>query len=267
VDLDLESARLMQEGHGGWVDPMTECIRDVGEVNMVFDNGDLQVRYQNNSVFTFNPVILIKVDIPFHVPGRPVRVLDDIVKVHELQTVGPGWNDEITLTLGMVGLLTKRTPSGEVQASINGQRWHYHPQCLQPVPRHLLPPASDVGDVDRIALMKVLAILQQTDTRDAMGYLAATGDVPTLQKYLDKYPEEINRKLRGRTAVHVACTEGYIGCLKLLLSYQPDVELLDENGLRPIHVCAYRYSVHYASLPAYSCAHYILSSGEFMKVQ
>ena len=38
----------------------------------------------------------------------------------------------------MVGLLTKRNLTGDVQASVNGQRWLYHPQCLQPVPKHLL---------------------------------------------------------------------------------------------------------------------------------
>lgn len=36
-------------------------------------------------------------DIPFHVPGTAVRVLDDIITVHELQTIGPGWNDDIAL--------------------------------------------------------------------------------------------------------------------------------------------------------------------------
>jgi E3 ubiquitin-protein ligase mind-bomb len=239
VDLDLESAKLMQEGHGGWNEAMTDCIRDVGVVNMVYGNGDVQVRYSNNSVFTFNSLVLVKVDIPFHIPGTAVRVLDDIVTVNQLQTVGPGWNDDIALTLGMVGRLTKRNQSGEVQASVNGQRWHYHPQCLQPVPRHLLHNNPDAEDADRIALMKVFAILQQNDPRDGIIYVTATGDVPTLKKSLEKYPEEIDRKLHGRTAVHVACTEGYIGCLKLLLSYHPDIEKLDDNGLRPIHVCAY----------------------------
>lgn len=37
---------------------------------------------------------------------------------------------------------------------------------------------------------------------------------------------QINRKLHGRTAVHVVCTEGYIDCLKLLLTYDPDLEIL-----------------------------------------
>ena len=42
-----------------------------------------------------------KVDIPFHVPGTAVQVLNDIAAVNELQTIGPGWNDDITL----VGLI------------------------------------------------------------------------------------------------------------------------------------------------------------------
>ena len=49
----------------------------------------------------------------------------------------------------------------------------------------------DAEDVDRIALMKVFAILQQNDPRDGIIYVTATGDVPTLRKSLEKYPEEV----------------------------------------------------------------------------
>ena len=44
----------------------------------------------------------VQVDIPFHVTGTAVRVLDDMMKVHQLQTVGPGWNDDIALVGGGV---------------------------------------------------------------------------------------------------------------------------------------------------------------------
>ena len=40
-------------------------------------------------------------DIPFHVPGTAVQVLNDIATVNELQIIGPGWNDDIAL----VGLM------------------------------------------------------------------------------------------------------------------------------------------------------------------
>ena len=50
---------------------------------------------------------------------------------------------------------------------------------------------TDVGDVDRIALMKVLTIMQQEDPREAIWYLAATGDVAALQNSIERHPEEV----------------------------------------------------------------------------
>lgn len=46
-------------------------------------------------------------------------------------------------------------------------------------------------DVDRIALGKVLTILEHGDPKDGIWYLAATGDVATLQTYLNRFPNEV----------------------------------------------------------------------------
>lgn len=40
---------------------LIQCIRDVGLVILVCEDGDVEVRYISNSVFTFNPVVLVKV--------------------------------------------------------------------------------------------------------------------------------------------------------------------------------------------------------------
>ena len=65
----------------------------------------------------------------------------------------------------------------------------------------------------------------------------------------------------GRAAIHEACREGFISVLKALLEYNPDLDIMvcmiipllqkvlqcnaictqNGNGLKPIHVCAYRY--------------------------
>lgn len=52
-----------------------QCIRDVGVVNMVFDDGDVQVRYSNNSVFTFNTFVLVKVHIHVDMYVQCIKVL------------------------------------------------------------------------------------------------------------------------------------------------------------------------------------------------
>ena len=41
-----------------------QCLRDVGVVVTVCKSGDVEVRYVNNSVYTINPIILVKVGCP-----------------------------------------------------------------------------------------------------------------------------------------------------------------------------------------------------------
>jgi len=43
----------------------------------------------------------------------------------------------------------------------------------------------------------------------------------------------------GKAALHVACIDGYIGVLRKLLEYKPDLQLLDDNGQSALHICAY----------------------------
>ena len=50
---------------------------------------------------------------------------------------------------------------------------------------------TDVGDVDKIALVKVLTILQREDPREGIWYLAATGEVASLQTCIEKFPEDV----------------------------------------------------------------------------
>ena len=56
---------------------------------------------------------------------------------------------------------------------------------------------------------------------------------------------QINRKIRGKTAVHVACTEGYIGCLRCLLFYHPDLEVM----VRPLALL---------TISSFSCVEYLI---------
>lgn len=61
----------------------------------------------------------------------------------------------------------------------------------------------DAEDVDRIALMRVFAILQHNDPRDSIIYVAATGDVPTLRKCLEKHPGEVGLWLVCTVHIHM----------------------------------------------------------------
>ena len=43
---------------------------------------------------------------------------------------------------------------------------------------------------------------------------------------------KVDRKVRGKAALHVACIDGYVGVLRKLLEYKPDLELLVSLSLR-----------------------------------
>jgi len=45
---------------------------------------------------------------------------------------------------------------------------------------------------------------------------------------------KVDRKVRGKAALHVACIDGYVGVLRKLLEYKPDLELLVSLSLRAL---------------------------------
>lgn len=61
-----------------------------------------------------------------------------------------------------------------------------------------------------------------------------------MRKLLEKGSPDLNRGDKfGQTPLHIAChKEGLLGCLKLLASYNADLEALDANGNTALHSAA-----------------------------
>ncbi|XP_064385425.1 ankyrin repeat and SOCS box protein 10-like isoform X2 [Halichondria panicea] len=72
---------------------------------------------------------------------------------------------------------------------------------------------------------------------------AAAGDANTLREFLRKHPTEVNTKAAGKAAIHCACAAGNVDVLKVIMEFAPNVEVGDEDGDRPLHLCAYRCEV------------------------
>lgn len=58
--IDIDTLKLMQEGHGGWNAKMIECITKTGKVHRITEKGDIRVQYEGNVRWTFNPTVLTK---------------------------------------------------------------------------------------------------------------------------------------------------------------------------------------------------------------
>ena len=58
--IEVDTLKLMQEGHGGWNAKMIECITKTGKVHRITEKGDIRVQYEGNVRWTFNPSVLTK---------------------------------------------------------------------------------------------------------------------------------------------------------------------------------------------------------------
>ena len=66
--------------------------------------------------------------------------------------------------------------------------------------------------------------------------VAASGDAQELQRLLDIVPlSEVPADYDGRTALHLACAEGRLECVKLLLDAGAEKDAVDRFGRTPLH--------------------------------
>ena len=50
---------------------------------------------------------------------------------------------------------------------------------------------------------------------------------------------QVDAKVQEKTALHVAVNRGQVDMVRLLLDYKASVNVQDEDGDRPLHLCAY----------------------------
>lgn len=60
IDMDLDTVKSLQEGHGSWTDDMLECLTMTGRVVSLAENGDVIVVYPSGKSWTFNPACLTR---------------------------------------------------------------------------------------------------------------------------------------------------------------------------------------------------------------
>jgi len=54
---------------------------------------------------------------------------------------------------------------------------------------------------------------------------------------------QVNAQVFGKAPIHCAAAAGRVSVLKMLLEFQANLEIEDEDGLRPLHHCAVRYQL------------------------
>uniref|UniRef100_UPI00398E4BB9 E3 ubiquitin-protein ligase MIB2 n=1 Tax=Pristiophorus japonicus TaxID=55135 RepID=UPI00398E4BB9 len=242
--LEVDILRQMQEGHGGWNPKMAEYVGRTGTVHRITDRGDVRVQYSNNIRWTFHPGALTKVDT-FTV-GDIVRVMDDLETVKRLQAGHGEWTDSMTPALGQVGKVLKVYGDGDLRVGVGGQTWTFNPACAtaaQPgeVDANLMT-ADNTNDSASTVISVLEKLLSQSTDPDNPGRIvieAAHGNATKVGDLVQKYPEKVDIKNQGKTALQVAAHQGHTEVVKILLQANAQLEIHDEDGDTALHYASF----------------------------
>ncbi|MEE6483916.1 hypothetical protein FKM82_013690 [Ascaphus truei] len=206
--LDVDILREMQEGHGGWNPKMAEFIGQTGTVHRITERGDVRVQYNSETRWTFHPGALTK-------------------------------------ALGQIGKVIKVFGDGDMRVSVGGQSWTFNPACLTSHQReedaNLM--TTENATESKSTLLSILEKLlaQKTDCENPSSLVieAAQGNVARVKEMLQKYPDKVDIRNQGRTALQVASHLGYTEVVKVLLQANANIDLKDDEGDSALHYAAY----------------------------
>eukprot|EP00064_Thunnus_orientalis_P015026 superscaffoldBa00002713_g15075 len=250
--LEVDILRQMQEGHGGWNPKMAEYICRIGTVHRITDRGDVRVQYSNNIRWTFHPGALTKVNT-FGV-GELVRVLEDMESVKRLQAGHGEWTDSMAPVLGQVGKVLKVYADGDLRVAFGGQTWTFNPACLSAQPVEVdanLMTAENPNESGSTVISVLEKLLSQSTEQDNPSRLvieAAHGSANKVRELVQKYPDKVDIKNQGKTALQVAAHQGHMEVVKALLQANSSIEVKDEDGDTALHYTAFGNQAEIARL-------------------
>ncbi|XP_073173122.1 E3 ubiquitin-protein ligase MIB2 isoform X5 [Lepidochelys kempii] len=241
--LDIDILREMQEGHGGWNPKMAEFIGQTGTVHRITDRGDVRVQFNSETRWTFHPGALTKLNT-FWVDDV-VRVIDDMETVKRFQAGHGEWTDEMAPTLGHIGKVIKVFGDGDLRVSVGGQSWTFNPACLTAYQRdedaNLMTTENTKESKSTLIsiLEKLLCQKMELDHPGRLVVEAAHGNAVKVEDLVQKYPDKVDIKNQGRTALQVAAHLGRVEVVKILLQANANIDLRDEEGDAALHYAAF----------------------------
>lgn len=200
VLLDIESLKIMQDGHGGWNPKMSEVIGKIGTVHRVTERGDIRVQYEgSNNRWTFHPDALTKV-VMFSI-GDLVRICDDLQRLKEWQVGHGEYIDAMRGCVGKLGKVVKLYTDGDLRVSVDGQTWTFNPLCLVAVPGSATEISNTMTANTREehahpAMSHLLGEQQQVDVGAVEQLLrdAAQGHLDSVLEHLTQHPEHVRSR-------------------------------------------------------------------------
>ncbi|KAM6402544.1 E3 ubiquitin-protein ligase MIB2 isoform 3-T5 [Rhynochetos jubatus] len=177
--------------------------------------------------------------------GDKVKCLLDIDILREMQEGHGGWNPKMAETLGHIGKVIKVYGDGDLRVSVAGQSWTFNPACLTAYQRdeeaNLMTTenAKESKSTLITALEKLVSQKTEAEHAGCLVICAALNNAAKVRELLQKYPDKVDIKDQGRTALQIASYQGHLDVVKILLQAHATVNLRDEEGDTALHYAAF----------------------------
>uniref|UniRef100_A0A671UVA7 E3 ubiquitin-protein ligase MIB2 n=1 Tax=Sparus aurata TaxID=8175 RepID=A0A671UVA7_SPAAU len=186
--------------------------------------------------------------------GELVRVLEDMESVKRLQAGHGEWTDSMAPVLGQVGKVLKVYADGDLRVAFGGQTWTFNPACLSAQPVEVdanLMTAENPNESGSTVISVLEKLLSQSTEQDNPSRLvieAAHGSANKVRELVQKYPDKVDIKNQGKTALQVAAHQGHMEVVKALLQANGSIEVKDEDGDTALHYTAFGNQAEIARL-------------------
>lgn len=247
VSMAIEVLKEMQDGHGGWNPRMADYIGKIGTVHRVTERGDIRVQFDGcNNRWTFHPGTLTKVNM-FCI-GDMVRIIDDVQVVKNLQKGHGEWIDVMKNILGKTGKVLKVYSDGDLRINVDGQTWTFNSSCVLRIPGSAAEINNTMTANEReehtnpftSVMTHILDQPQESSTTtDRLVREAAQGHTEIVKELLKLFPDKIDHKSSGKTALQVASHQGHVEIVDILLASNANLEVQDDDGDTALHYSAF----------------------------
>lgn len=266
INLPLKIFMEMQKDpiYGGWDDGLGQCLKETGTItSFLYGGKSARLQYEDSRTWLVNRMALFRKHT-FSL-GDPVKIHKDYKVVKELQKGHGGWNDEMKHALGKNGHIVRLDSEGDMMVQTENKKWIFNPTCItptegDPLTKQALAACTDKDNDDSddtddsvddnyTEVSENLAeffydLLQEEQTSAeeninvSLVDAASKGDLETIRRLVNRYPNKIDDTFKDQTALQVACYEGKYDTVVFLVQNDACVNLQDKAGDTALHLAA-----------------------------
>lgn len=221
---DPVKVKALQKGHGEWIDSMKTCLGRSGQVTRVYGDGDLRVTI-GGQTWTVNSQCVV----PLVVAG---------VAVGGVSAACSGGDAAIAGAAGSHLSDTLRATPADVNIHTSARTVEQPTTALSSYISGILATAVTTEHPSGTSALSQSS-QSPADVPQAIVREAAHGRCDALKELIDNHGDKVDCRSGGRTPLQLACHQGHLSCVLLLLSRNADISAADDDGDSPLHYAAF----------------------------